>query len=117
MKKLLLIISLFISAIYSAQTPQSYTSFKGSVYNLYKWEGDKVMLLSKSNALDAATMNKLVRTMDSIYYFYTSCTGATPIPNAGVTYINGRTTLAEVDSTCGAGCGYLGWTGIELLSP
>jgi len=50
--------------------------------------------------------------MGKAYDFYFSATGRKP--NLLFNY-NGKTTIAEVDNTCGAGCGYLGQTGIEIL--
>jgi hypothetical protein len=52
-------------------------------------------------------------TMDSVYNFYRRCTGRDP--NIFYT-VNNHTTVADVPSTCGAGCGELGYTGVELLS-
>ena len=46
-----------------------------------------------------------------MYEFYTKATGREPAKNR--TY-EGRSTVAVVAKTCGAGCGYLGATGIEL---
>lgn len=114
MKIKLLFICLTISFFVKAQTPQSYTTFQGETSNLYKYEGKRTMLLAKSNSLDTAIMRKWVNAMDGAYNFYKLCTGREPdfLPS---TYINQRSTIASADPTCGAGCGYLGATGIELL--
>ena len=114
MKIKLLFICLTISFFVNAQTPQSYTTFQGETSNLYKYEGKKTMLLAKSNELDTAIMRKWVNAMDGAYNFYKLCTGREPdfLPS---TYINQKSTIASADPTCGAGCGYLGATGIELL--
>jgi hypothetical protein len=104
---------LFTSFCY-AQAPQVYSSFDGTVYNLYKWEGSKVALLSSSPSLDLPTMTKWVEKMDETYNYYALCNGREPYLYTGVTYINNRSTLAQVPATCGAGCGYIGATGIEL---
>ena len=106
------VISLSISAY--SQTLQFYTSFDKLALNLYAWRGNKIVLLSSSNKLNPITMNKWVLKLDIAYNFYALCTGREPIFNKGITYLNNRATIAEVPTTCGAGCGYLGWSGIEL---
>jgi len=93
--------------------PQNYTNFNGQKLDLYAWEGNKVVLLSKDNLLNRAAMFKWLKAADATYEYYQSCTGREP-GNSTQTFINNRTTIAEVPSTCGAGCGYLGSTGIEM---
>ena len=95
---------------------QSYTTFQGTKLNLYKWEGTNTMVLSGSNLLNPAVMGKWVNAMDGTYNYYYSCTNQYPVCYTDVTCFNGKSTLARVDATCGAGCGYLGFTGIELLN-
>lgn len=97
-----------------SQSLQNYTSFQGASLTLYSWQGNKIMLLSDTNALDSAAMYEWVFKMDTAYNYYSLCTGREPNFNTGGTYINNRSTIAEVQSTCGAGCGYLGTTGIEI---
>ncbi|HEX8546151.1 MAG TPA: PA14 domain-containing protein, partial [Cytophagaceae bacterium] len=113
MKTELSLLFLIVTMYCRAQTPQNYTTFEGVNLSLYKYEGAKTMVLANSNSLDAATMTKWVNAMDGTYNFYESATGRQPSVNSA-TYINNRSTLAKVDKTCGAGCGYLGATGIEL---
>lgn len=96
--------------------PQSYTTFNAVALNLFAWEGNKVMILSRNKNLNRATMFKWLKAMDATYEYYTLCNGREPAfywPNY---FINNRTTIADASSTCGAGCGYLGYTGIELLN-
>lgn len=114
MKLLLLTVTFFISVSSFGQTVQSYTAFDKTTLSLYAWQGNKIVLLSQSNALNPTTMNQWVATMDAAYNFYWLCTGREPQFYTGVTYLNNRSTIAQVPSTCGAGCGYLGWTGIEM---
>src|SRR6187551_2380865 len=113
MKKLLSFL-LICFTLCNAQVPQSYTSFQGNLLNLYKYEGTKTMILADSNVLDADIMKKWSDAMDGTYNFYYSCTGQYPTCYTNVTCINGKSTIAKVVNTCGAGCGYLGTTGIEL---
>lgn len=95
--------------------PQKYTYFNGTVSNLFAWEGKKVVLLSRNNNLNRAAMFKWVHAVDSTYGYYKACTGKEPVPLPN-TYVNNRTTIADVAATCGAGCGHLGATGIEMQS-
>ena len=55
-----------------------------------------------------------VRALDEGWALYTDLTGRRPEP---LKQLKGRTTIAAVpngDYTCGAGCGYVGASGIEL---
>ena len=115
MKTVYILISMFwgIYTSYS-QTPQNYTSFQGTSLSLYAWQGNKIMLLSSSNTLNTTTMTNWVNAMDGAYNYYALCTGREPYFYTGVTYLNNRSTIADVPATCGAGCGYVGWTGIEM---
>lgn len=92
---------------------QAYTSFNGTALNLYAWEGQKVMILSGKNDLNRQTMYKWLSAVDAAYNYYKTCTGREPTQYVP-TYINNHTTIADVPSTCGAGCGYLGFTGVEI---
>jgi hypothetical protein len=56
-------------------------------------------------------MRKLVLALDRAFAYHAQTTGRTPTPYHS---LNGRDEIAEVSSTCGAGCGYLGYTGIEM---
>ena len=115
MKKIqLLILGLTFSLFVQAQTPQTYKTFGGDVLNLYKYEGEKVMLLAKSDTFDITIMKKWMDAMDGAYNFYKTCMGREPKWMSS-TYINQKLTIASVHETCGAGCGYVGWTGIEIV--
>lgn len=116
MKNILSIIAFSLCVSAFCQTPQNYTSFDNTSLSLYAWQGNKIMLLSSSNTLNPTTMNNWVLKMDTAYNYYALCTGQEPTFYTGVTYINNRSTIAQVPTTCGAGCGYLGWTGIEMLT-
>jgi serralysin len=95
---------------------QLYTSFDGNQYSLYTYEGSYVSILMRNKGLDSVTMFNWVHTMDNCYLYYKSVTGREPAKQNGATYLNNRTTIADVQNTCGAGCGYLGATGIEILN-
>lgn len=95
--------------------PQRYTNFNGAALSVFAWEGKHVTLLSRNNNLNRAAMFKWLHAMDSTYGYYKACTGKEPTPFPA-TFINNHTTIADVSNTCGAGCGYLGFTGIEMQS-
>ena len=109
-----LFIMLMIRFSAYCQSPQNYISFQGAPLSLFSWQGNKIMLLADTDTLDSAAMYEWVYKMDTAYNYYSLCTGREPNFNTGGTYINNRSTIAEVQNTCGAGCGYLGTTGIEI---
>jgi serralysin len=93
----------------------SYTSIDGTQLELVPWEGQHVAYLTQSEALDPDVMARIVAATDEAWEFYASVTGREPTPFEPFT-LNGRGTIADVPTTCGAGCGFLGFTGIELQS-
>lgn len=99
-----------------AQSPQTYISFERDTLNLYAYSGEKTMLLSYKSDHDSLVMQKWLASMDGTYEYYSQCTGREPTYYTGFTYVNDRSTIARVDKTCGAACGYIGWTGIEIMN-
>ena len=95
-------------------TAVSYTSFKGGTYQLWAWPGTHVAILTPDADLCGATMRDLIAAYDAAYELYTDATGREPIKYPPTLY-QGRGTIAVVPegATCGAACGYLGFTGIE----
>jgi hypothetical protein len=89
-----------------------YTDFDGDYLLLTPWEGTRVAYLTASPNLDPAVMALLLKATDDAYDFYFQATGRAP--NNSRLY-NGKLTIAQVPTTCGAGCGSLGATGIEIL--
>ena len=91
--------------------PIAYRSFDGLNLTLYPFEGTHIALLVPDPSLNHATLRQIVATFDAAYAYYAAATGREPV----LFYeFNGKATIAAVPSTCGAGCGYLGYTGIEL---
>jgi len=99
-----------------AQSPQTYISFEQDTMNLFAYEGAKTMILSNTPNRDSLTMQKWLASMDGAYEYYSQCTDREPNFFTGFTYVNDRSTIARVDKTCGAACGYIGWTGIEIMN-
>ena len=99
-----------------AQSPQTYISFEQDTMNLFAYEGAKTMILSNTPNRDSVTMQKWLASMDGAYEYYSQCTDREPNFFTGFTHVNDRSTIARVDKTCGAACGYIGWTGIEIMN-
>ena len=100
-----------LGAEYAGQS--LYTSFEGRSYTMHVWQGSNVALLTPTSlqpAPDSATLLRIEDVLDAAYDYYLLATGRKPISYAPTT-VNGRATIAVVESTCGAGCGYLGFTG------
>lgn len=92
----------------------SYLSFQNNVIQLYPWEGEKVAVLTVRADLDPLIMGKIIAALDLSYSTYNELTNFTPLPRN--TY-NGKILIAEIPSNlpmCGAACGYLGETGIQI---
>lgn len=92
--------------------PISYRSFQNASLILHAWPGQHHVFLTQSASLDHCTLIRIRDVFDHVYEFYQTTTRQSPI--AYSTH-RGLLTIAEVQDTCGAGCGYLGFTGIELM--
>ena len=92
----------------------SYVRFDGVTETLYAWEGRQTAVLTAARDRSYPTIAAILGAMDGAFAYYQSATGFTPGRGKQV---NGKPTVAEVASTCGAGCGYLGAGGIEVQAP
>ena len=111
-----LLTPLFAIAIAGAAEPPTpeavdYTTFDGKKVKVFAWRGKRMAFLTKLDGLDPKLMSGLCDTFDKIYDFYRDATGRDP---QKLKNLDGLLTVAEVDQTCGAACGYLGATGVEL---
>jgi len=88
-----------------------YITFYDESVQRFAWVGQNVVFLTVRGDLDPEVMGKLCSTFDKVYDFYRGATDREP--SSAKTY-EGRTTIAEVENTCGACCGILGKTGIEM---
>ena len=89
------------------------------VYEMDVWQGQSVSILTPVESRGSYSTESLLQAVAGIdhgYDYYLEVTGRAPI-EFGPTTINGRSTIALVDRTCGAGCGYVGFTGIEIAPP
>jgi serralysin len=90
----------------------SYTAIDGHTETLIPWQGRYVSVLVEPGVTrDRTVMGKLVKALDRAYEYYADTVGRLP---ARAHSLNGRDEIAEVSSTCGAGCTYLGATGTEI---
>ena len=94
----------------------AYTSFNGDSYTLKPWLGRNIVLLTPSGvAYQTNVMVRIIAALDKAYDFYESATGRRPQGSYPTTFL-GRDTISVVNSTCGAGCTLVGFTGTEILS-
>lgn len=87
---------------------------KGQSTLLVPWTGSNVVFLTTPGEYDGRLMARWVRALDGGWALYADLTGRRPEP---LKQLEGRATIAAVpdfEFTCGAGCGYLGASGIEL---
>jgi serralysin len=94
--------------------PILYTAIDGHTETLIPWQGRHVSVLVEPGVTrDPQVMGKLVGALDRAWDYYEATTGRVP----GTAHsLNGRDEVAEVTSTCGAGCTYIGATGTEILT-
>jgi hypothetical protein len=88
-----------------------YRDFKRNTHRLYPWEGRNIVLLTEAREHDPELIGRLVDIFDKTFDYFARVTGRKPN-----TYyaMNNKTTIAEVPETCGAGCGMIGATGVEM---
>lgn len=87
---------------------------KGQSTMLVPWTGSNVVFLTTPGEYDGRLMARWVQALDGGWALYADLTGRRPEP---FKQLEGRATIAAVpdfEFTCGAGCGYLGASGIEL---
>ena len=97
----------------------TYTIFGSSTkpppppVQLYPWTSKRLAILTADTGRDPEVMQRLFDTFEDVYDFYAQITGKTP--HVHTDQYDKRLTIAVVPTTCGGGCGRLGWAGIELL--
>ncbi len=77
------------------------------------WMGEHIAYLTITDAFDHKVMEEFVATLDKGWQTYLDFTGKAPRMHRNV---DGKSPIAAVPGnglTCGAGCGYVGSTGIE----
>ncbi len=92
--------------------PVSYKNFGGKSLQLRPFIGRRVaLLLDPARSVDRAAVDRVLSAADRAWEWYRDFFGGMPTP---VSTYAGKSTIAEVPTTCGAACGYLASTGIEL---
>ena len=90
-----------------------YTAFNNIKYQLCPCVGRNIALLVPPSLYDISILTAIVLKIDSAYDFYFMANGQKPtLYYKYLTY----STVAVTDSSCGAGCGFLGATGIEMVT-
>jgi serralysin len=93
-----------------------YTAFDGTSYTLKPWFGQNVAVLTpNSTSYQSNVMAQITTALDQAYAYYRRAMGRQPALFDS-TVLEGRDTIAVVNSTCGAGCSYVGFTGTEILN-
>lgn len=93
--------------------PQTWKAKAHSTLML-PWAGSNIVFLTTPGDYDGRLMAKWVEHLDGGWALYADLTGARP---ALFKQLDGKATIAAVpdfDYTCGAGCGYVGQSGVEL---
>jgi hypothetical protein len=93
--------------------PQTWKA-KGQSTMLLPWAGSNVVFLTTPGDYDGRLMARWVGALDGGWALYADLTGRQPLP---LKQLQGKVTIAAVpgfDFTCGAGCGLVGYSGIEL---
>ncbi|MEN8774070.1 MAG: calcium-binding protein [Akkermansiaceae bacterium] len=80
---------------------------------MFPWEGKEIAFLTITDGFDPKVMTQFVGSLDQGWSTYLKFTGKAPRLNRQV---NGKPVIAAIPDgnlSCGAGCGYVGATGIE----
>ena len=103
-----------------------YQSILGDNLTMNVWQGTNISFLTPVTSSDPVVagltlstsaeniMGQIVTNVDQAYNYYALACGSLPAPYPPNYYVNGRSTIAAVDNTGGAGYSWIGSTGIEL---
>ena len=101
-------------------TEVTYRAFDGREYKLNAIEGESVVLLIPLNGnYNQDIIYQILSSLDDGWQYFQYVMGQDPLYNGNNVFIDNtqvtnKPTLAAVASTCGAGCGWIGATGIEI---
>ena len=93
-----------------------YLSFKSKTVERFVWPGKYIAFQTISKDYDPEIMGRIVYTFDKAYESYKEISGYSPSVSRQYKNLLVITEMASDEVGCGAGCGYLGATGIELQS-
>lgn len=90
----------------------AYQSFQKQQLQLRPYVGRNVaLLLDPAREPPQVVVNRILAATDRAWDWYKDMFGQVPVP---YNQHAGRATIAEVTGSCGAGCGQVGFTGIEI---
>jgi serralysin len=72
------------------------------------------LLLNPARATERTVTDRVVAAIDRAWDWYRTFFGSAPVNNR---IHAGKSTIAELEGSCGAGCGLIGSTGIEIATP
>jgi len=90
-----------------------YTSFEGESLQRYPYRSRYLVLLADERHFDRETIDEILAILDRAYAHYLRVTGSPPGPSRENRDLE-LLPIATVTETCGAGCGTLGFNGIEI---
>ena len=93
-----------------------YLSFKSKMVDRFVWAGKYIAFQTISKDYDPEIMGRIVYTFDKAYESYKEISGYSPNVSRQYKNLLVITEMTSDEVGCGAGCGYLGATGIELQS-
>jgi hypothetical protein len=93
-----------------------YLSFKSKTVERFVWPGKYIAFQTISKEYDPEIMGRIVHTFDKAYESYKEISGYSPSISRQYKNLLVITEMTSEEVGCGAGCGYLGATGIELQS-
>ncbi len=96
---------------YCQTSLRTHSSFNSKISSLRVWVGQKTALLLPDDIKEFYSIGVILAGSDAAFDYYHRSTGKFP---AEASSIRGLTSIAVVDETCGAACGYLGSKGIEI---
>jgi len=120
---LIALVALAFGATVTPAATTDYVSVQGDTYQLRPWDGENVSLLVPDVPVYTPTIRRILDGLDEAWETYEAIaqrTGRFPTYLPNYSRLGGTTgTIAVVPrgKTCGAGCGYLGATGIEIMEP
>ena len=92
-----------------------YTTQKGVKLNMFAWPGAKNALLTRTENYNPVYIRKILNAADAAYNYYAKTVGKEPSLYSNY---NGLATIANTGiggiDLCGAGCTYIGATGMEI---
>jgi serralysin len=106
----------YAGALTALPAPIAYKPFGDApLVQLRPYVGRNVaLLLNPARTTERIVTDRVVAAIDRAWDWYRSFFGRSP---SNYRIHAGKATIAEVEASCGAGCGFIGNTGIEIAAP